>query len=96
MALTHGDYNCDSCGTWCDLDPVALLGRTPELYGLEDPAKVQELIYFWLCGDCSPDYPNGAKDFFTEDYFEIEEPYCSSCEIEPVLAWGNSCGSCDY
>lgn len=96
MALTHGDYNCDSCGTWCDLDPVALLGRTPELYGLEDPTKVLELTHFWLCGDCSPDYPNGAKDFFTEDYFEIEEPYCSSCEIEPVLAWGNSCAYCDY
>jgi hypothetical protein len=62
---------------------------------LEDPAKVLELTHFWLCGDCSADYPNGAKDFFTEDYFEIEEPYCSSCEVEPVLAWGNSCGYCD-
>lgn len=95
MALKHGDFTCDSCGVWCDLDPVALLTRTPELYGLIDPAKVQELTYFWLCGDCSADYPNGAKDYFVADYFEIEEPYCSSCEIEPVSAWGNSCGYCD-
>jgi hypothetical protein len=95
MALKHGDYNCDSCGTWYDGDPIELIGRTPKLYGLEDPAKVLELTHFWLCGDCSADYPNGARDFFVEDYFDKEEPYCSSCEIEPVLAWGNSCGYCD-
>ena len=95
MALAHGDYNCDSCGTWFDGDPISLIGRTPALYGLEDPEKIRELTYFWLCRECKVDYPNGAKDFFTEEYFEIEEPYCQSCEVEPVLEWGKTCGYCD-
>jgi len=94
MALTHGDFTCDSCGSWCDLDPVALLGKTPELYGLTDPAKVQELTYFWLCGDCSPDYPNGAKDFFTEDYFEIV-PLCARGCGEEVESENYVCDYCE-
>ena len=95
MALQHGDFSCDSCGSWFDGDPVSLLGRTPELFGLEDPAKVKELTYFWLCGDCSPEYPNGARDYFVADYFDKEDPYCSGCEIEPVLEWGKTCAYCD-
>lgn len=92
MALAHGDFNCDSCGTWFDGDAINLIGRTPELYGLTDPAKIKELTYFWLCRECKVDYPNGAKDFFVADYFTVEDPYCVDCEIEPVSTWGNSCG----
>jgi hypothetical protein len=94
MALSHGDFTCDGCGVWCDLDPVALLGRTPELFGLTDPAKVKELTYFWLCGDCSPEYPEGAKDFFVADYFVESEPYCSICEVEDVAEQGQTCAYC--
>jgi hypothetical protein len=95
VALQHGDLACDGCGVWCDLDPVALLGRTPELYGLTDPAKVRELTYFWLCRDCSPEYPDGARDFFVESYFVADEPYCSECEVESVPEWGQTCGYCE-
>ena len=93
MAIQHGDFSCDGCGSWFDGDPVSLLSRTPALSGITSPAKVRELTYFWLCGDCSPEYPNGAKDFFVADYFTAEEePYCSDCEVEPVSEWGLSCG----
>ena len=73
MALYHGDYNCDSCGEWFDGDPVSLLGRQPNYFGVTDPEKIQELHYFWLCRECRVEYPNGAKDFFVPDYFENEE-----------------------
>jgi hypothetical protein len=92
VAKYQGDFNCDSCGEYFDGDPIRLLTRTPELFGLTDPVKVRELADFWLCGECKVEYPNGAKDFFVADYFEIEDPYCQDCEIEPVSTWGNSCG----
>jgi hypothetical protein len=66
-----------------------------ETHGLIDPAKVRELTFFWLCGDCSPEYPAGAKDFFVSDYFVVETPYCSECEIEDVSEWGQTCGLCE-
>jgi len=73
MALYHGDYACDSCSTWFDGDPINLLARTPNLFGVTDPEKVKELTYFWLCRECKVEYPNGPKDFFVADYFEPEE-----------------------
>ena len=92
MAIYQGDFNCDSCGEFYDGDPISILGRTPQLHGLTDPEKIRELTYFWLCRECKVEYPNGAKDFFVKDYFEIEEPYCADCEIEPVSTWGLTCG----
>jgi hypothetical protein len=71
-----------------------LLGGSPELYGLTDPAKVRELTYFWLCGDCSPDYPNGAKDFFVADYFEIV-PLCARGCGEEVESENYVCDHCE-
>lgn len=93
MALSHGDFTCDGCGVWCDLDPVALVGQA-DTYGVTDPVKVRELTYFWLCGDCSPEYPAGAKDFFVESYFVPEIPYCVECESEDVPEWGQTCSYC--
>jgi hypothetical protein len=92
VAKYQGDFNCDSCGEFYDGDALNLLTRTPELFGLTDPVKVRELADFWLCRECKVEYPNGAKDFFVKDYFEIEEPYCSDCEMEPVSEWGLTCG----
>jgi len=91
MAKVRGEINCDGCSGYFDGDLADLLAKT-NTHGLTDPVKVRELTYFWLCAECAVHYPNGAKDFFVKDYFEIEEPYCVDCEIEPVLTWGNSCG----
>ncbi len=72
MAIYHGDINCDSCGAWFDGDPIRILGRTPEFFGLTNPEKLRELTYFWLCPDCKTEYPNGPKDFFSAYYFEVD------------------------
>jgi phage terminase large subunit GpA-like protein len=82
MIDAHYDISCDSCGGYYDGDPIGILARTPNIpKGIHDPAKMKELMYFWLCRECKEDYPNGAKDFFTASYFTDDELYlCNHCE----------------
>lgn len=91
MAKVRSEINCDGCSEYFDGDLADLLSKA-DTHGLTDPVKIKELTYFWLCGECVGFYPNGAKDFFVTNYFEIEDPYCSDCEIEPVSEWGLTCG----
>jgi hypothetical protein len=94
MAITqYSDINCDGCSSWFDGDPINLIGTNP-LYGVTDSVKVVELTYFWLCGDCAPEYPNGAKDFFVADYFE-DIPMCDNCGDEEVESKGHFCDYCN-
>jgi hypothetical protein len=92
MAIYKGDFSCDSCDEWFDGDPINLIGKTPNLYGVTDPEKVRELTYFWLCAECKPHYPNGAKDFFVADYFEPEEEE----EVEEEISYTiySMCSTC--
>jgi hypothetical protein len=77
----HFDISCDSCSTYFDGDPIAILARTPNIpKGIHDPAKIKELTYFWLCRDCREDI-KGVEDFFTKDYFTEDELYlCQHCQ----------------
>jgi hypothetical protein len=93
MALSWSDINCDGCSAWFDGDPINLIGTNPT-YGVTDPKKVEELTYFWLCGDCAEAYPNGAKDFFVPEYF-VDIPMCAECGDEEVESKGHFCDYCD-
>lgn len=93
MAKFRGEFACDSCSVACDADPIDLIGREEIPSGLSSD-KVDELTYFWLCADCAPDYPKGARDFFIEDYFEVV-PLCAECGDEEVEAEGHFCDYCD-
>jgi hypothetical protein len=81
MIDRHFDITCDSCSAFNDGDPIAIIGRTPNIpKTVHDPAKIKELTYFWLCRDCREDI-NGAEDFFTESYFTEDELYlCEYCK----------------
>jgi len=93
MALSWSDINCDGCSAWFDGDPISLIGTNPT-YGVTDTKKVEELTYFWLCGDCAEAYPDGAKDFFVPEYFE-DIPKCAECGDEEVESKGHFCDDCD-
>jgi hypothetical protein len=75
------DLTCDSCGSYCDLDPIEVFdqnGAIPDT--VKDPEKIQILTNFWLCGDCAEGYPEGAKDFFIKEYFTEDILYlCNHC-----------------
>jgi phage terminase large subunit GpA-like protein len=98
----HLDITCDGCGTYCDLDPIAIISRYTIPNTIKDPKKISELTYFWLCVDCGE---NGDKpeDFFIKDYFTEDELYlCQHCgkfmseeeldELEDVTA--ETCLTC--
>lgn len=82
MIDNHYDITCDSCGNYNDGDPISVLSATTKVpEGIHDPAKMNELTYFWLCRDCKEDYPNGAKDYFSKSYFTDDELYlCGYCK----------------
>jgi len=91
MAKRYGSVECDGCGVPNDGDPFAQnIGE--DFPGIK-PENRRELMHFWLCGECRPEYPAGAKDFYIEEFFETD-PYCSDCEVEPVDAWGRDCAYC--
>lgn len=77
----YGDISCDGCSAHYDGDPIELVDTNaviPET--VKNPEKVRELTWFWLCGDCKEGYPNGATDFFIEDYFTEDDGYlCIYC-----------------
>lgn len=85
---------CDSCfitnDTISEHDPNEYLDLGVDL----KPEYRRQLMYFWLCPDCKPEFPNGPKDFFSEDFFEAE-PFCERCEVEPVENWGHVCDYCE-
>jgi hypothetical protein len=76
------DPTCDSCSVYYDGDPLTLLDtNNPVPDTVRDISKIRTLINFWLCGDCAPEYPNGAKDFFVDSYFTEDELYlCIYCK----------------
>lgn len=87
------EIECDSCGVPNDGDPIAFIG-TGNTYGLTAPLKIKTLQEFWLCGECKVHYPAGAKDYFTEDFFD-DTPYCAVCEVEEVESEGHVCDYCE-
>jgi len=91
MARRYGSIECDGCGVPDDGDPFATIFGE-DFPGIK-PENRRELMYFWLCGECRVDYPNGARDFYVEDFFDTE-PYCDDCEFEPVERWGMECADC--
>jgi hypothetical protein len=93
MAKVRGEINCDSCSGYFDGDLADLLAKT-NTHGLTDPAKIRELTYFWLCAECAVHYPNGAKDFFVKDYFEIV-PLCARGCGEEVESENYVCEDCE-
>jgi hypothetical protein len=65
MALgRYSEITCDSCNVYNDGDPMSVIEMN-----LSAPAHLQN---FWLCRECLEYYPNGAKDFFTPEYFNGE------------------------
>ena len=89
------DPTCDSCSVYYDGDPLTLLEvNNPVPDTVRDISKIRTLINFWLCGDCAPEYPNGAKDFFVPEYFE-DIPKCANCGDEEVESKGHFCDYCD-
>lgn len=92
MARQYGGITCDSCDVPNDGDIFAQnIGET--FPGIR-PKNQRELAFFWLCGECKPEYPRGARSFYIEEFFDTE-PYCDDCEVEEVSAWGKVCGWCD-
>jgi hypothetical protein len=87
--------NCDGCSVAFDGDPVNLIGANEELARRVsfDSEKFQEITWFWLCGNCSPEYPKGPEDFFISEYWE-NIPKCDSCGIEDVECVGYWCNYC--
>jgi hypothetical protein len=87
-----GSIDCDSCGVvndgWYEPNQHESLA-----VGLK-PANQRELMFFWLCGDCGPDYDYDPKQFFTEEFFDAT-PYCDRCEEESVDEWGHVCIECE-
>ena len=91
-----GDLVCDGCWLFFDGDAISTIGAIGQnkTYGVTDAKKFDELSFFWLCGDCAPEYPNGAKDFFVPEYFE-DIPKCAECGDEEVESKGHLCDYCD-
>lgn len=83
---------CDGCGAPNDghYEP----GKYDSLASTMNPKNAKELQWFWLCGDCGPDYDYDPKKFYVADFFE-NEPYCERCEEEPVENWGHVCDYCE-
>ncbi len=93
MARVRGELNCDGCSAYFDGDLADLLAKA-DTHGLTDPDKIRELTYFWLCAECAVHYPNGAKDFFVADYFEIVDLCVGGCG-EEVESAGYACDYCE-
>lgn len=81
---------CDSCFIVNDSESLGAIAIDTSL----SPANRMALACFWLCPECKPEFPNGAKDFFTAEFFETD-PYCERCEMEPVENWGHVCDYCE-
>ena len=92
MSYNRGSIECDGCSTPNDshFEPGA---HTALAVGLK-PANQKELNFFWLCGDCGPDYNYDPREFYTAEFFDTE-PYCDRCEYEPVENWGHVCPDCE-
>jgi hypothetical protein len=86
-----GEIECDSCGCWNDgwYEP----GQYDHLAAGIRPENAREVQWFWLCGECSEDYPNGPKDFYVEDFWD-KTPWCEQCDYEEVERWGHWCDDC--
>ena len=95
MARVYGSVACDSCNVANDGDPLETIEATQNSYGITNPTKLRELLWFWLCPDCKVDYPNGARSFFVPEYFDTSIHYCGSCETEEVEADGYWCDTCE-
>jgi len=93
MAKVNGEINCDGCSGYFDGDFAELLSKV-DTHGVTDPEKIKELTYFWLCAECAVHYPNGAKDFFVADYFEIV-PLCARGCGEEVESENYVCDYCE-
>jgi hypothetical protein len=87
--------NCDGCCAGFDGDPTDLIGANDALASRVsfDPEKFREITWFWLCGDCAPEYPRGAEDFYVSEYWD-NIPKCDSCGIEDVESAGHFCDYC--
>lgn len=90
----HG-INCDGCSVAFDGDPMDRIGINDELAGKVsfDPKKVEEITWFWLCGECEPFYPEGPKDFFIPEYWD-NIPVCAECGFDDVEEIGHVCDYC--
>jgi hypothetical protein len=78
MAINrYHEMTCDGCDTYCDLDPIEIIGNASIPDTIKDPKKIKELTYFWLCGDCAEFSPT-PQEFFVSSYFTEDELFC--CE----------------
>jgi len=91
MSRRFGSIECDGCGTANDghFEP----GRYDALATGIKPENQRELQFFWLCGDCGPDYNYDPKEFYIAEFFETT-PWCSECESDYVEQWGHVCEYC--
>lgn len=95
MAVLRGDMVCDGCDGYFDGDPLAQLFETNTLANtLQNPNSRHMVANFWLCGECSPSYPGGAKEFFSSDVWD-DFPVCSRCDYQDVDEWGHVCDYCE-
>lgn len=77
MLTKHYEVVCDSCGCLDDGDPIDNeFWSAKNIDGVKDPVKLKTLQNFWLCSDCHTEYPKGATDFFTAEFFTEDELYC--------------------
>lgn len=92
MSYNRGYIECDGCSVANDghFEPG---GHAALAAGLK-PANQKELNFFWLCGDCGPDYNYDPKEFYIAEFFE-NNPTCDRCDEEPVENWGHVCLECE-
>jgi hypothetical protein len=83
---------CDACGVTNDGDPVSIVEQLASVPSHFSPEKRDMVAYFWLCGQCSVEYPEGIKGFFRTDFWD-EVYFCAKCnedEVDEPNHW------CDY
>jgi ribosomal protein L37AE/L43A len=97
MAISRfGSFECDSCSTVFDGDPIDLIGANDSVaLAIRNPEHRKMVSDFWLCRDCAPDYAGGVKEFFVASVFENDDPVCESCDSASVEEWGHYCDYCD-
>ena len=90
-----GIIECDGCGVGNDGDPIDQIGRYDHLIGrvAPDPHKMTDIQKFWLCPACSPEYPRGPEDFFSEEFWE-KIILCANCNDEEVDEPNHWCDYC--
>ena len=72
----RGEVQCDACSTYCDQDPIAVMGAYPIPEKVTSDKVKADLAWFWLCHYCKEDV-TGIEDWYTHEY--LTQVPCEGC-----------------